>query len=84
MPEIKYVTNEMGISQSCKDYALEKINYNSCVEAHKNDSDFYTNEWRVFLGQETPLWSTSTNLELKSIDGKLLDSLPLTLTNSPY
>ncbi len=33
----------------CFDY-LKKINYQSCLELHRTDVDFYNGEWRIWLG----------------------------------
>ena len=33
----------------CFDY-LKKLNYQSCLELHRIDADFYSKEWRVWLG----------------------------------
>jgi hypothetical protein len=33
----------------CLDY-LKKLNYQSCLELHRTDADFYSGEWRIWLG----------------------------------
>jgi len=45
-----------GLSASCQTYINDKINYKTCVEVHKNDSDFYQPEWRIYLGRKEELW----------------------------
>jgi len=63
------------LSTECSDYVSNNINHNSCVDAHKNDSDFYSNEWRIFLGSNTELWdNTSDLIRLYSTNGNLIDS----------
>lgn len=34
---------------------LGKINYSGCYERHRRDLDFFSSEWRVWLGQKIPL-----------------------------
>lgn len=48
-----------GLSSSCQDYVTRNANYKTCVEKHKDDSDFYSPEWRVYLGQNEELWKKS-------------------------
>ncbi len=33
----------------CFDY-LKKLNYQGCLELHRTDADFYSGEWRIWLG----------------------------------
>ncbi len=44
------------LPQSCKDYLKTKINYNTCLATHFNDSDFALREWYVYLNIFGPLW----------------------------
>lgn len=48
-----------GLSSSCQDYVTRNANYKTCVEKHKDDSDFYSPEWRVYLGRNEELWKKS-------------------------
>lgn len=57
------------LSASCKAFVAEKLNYNSCVATHKNRNDFYRNEWRIFLDQETELWREKNEI-IRLIDAK--------------
>lgn len=60
----------------CKSNPSKKLTYANCVSAHKNDSGFYLNEWRVFLGQSNELWNNSNDtIELKSSSGNIIDVL---------
>ncbi len=36
------------LSRSCKRYIETYVNYDSCVENHRLDTNFYTGEWRVY------------------------------------
>ncbi len=44
------------LSSSCQDYVLQNANYKTCLENHKDDSDFYLPEWRVYLDRNEELW----------------------------
>lgn len=52
------------------------MTYEQCVAAHKSDKNFSSNEWRIFLGQETELWNNSSDI-IKLVDskGKIIDAL---------
>ena len=58
------------------DYKYGKLNYNSCVENYKNDSDFYLNDWRVYIGIDKKTWSETGDF-VKIIDnsGNTLSSI---------
>lgn len=43
-------------SPECAYFLQEKGNYKGCVDIHRNDSDFFENEWRVFLGRSERMW----------------------------
>ena len=64
------------LSSACQSYINEKINYNTCVEGHKNDSDFYKGEWRIYLGRTEKLWKEEREtIILKDENGKIVDSV---------
>jgi len=46
-------------SYECNNFIYNKINYPSCVDTHKNDSDFYLGEWRVYLRYSESIWKQS-------------------------
>lgn len=63
-----------GLSFNCQTYINDKINYKTCVELYKNDSDFYKPEWRVYLGRTEQLWKTEREtIILKDENGKIID-----------
>ncbi len=45
-----------SIGSACQSFVLNELSYNGCVSTHKNDADFYRNEWRVFLNRDQELW----------------------------
>jgi len=66
----------LNVGGSCQNYITSKINYNNCVDNHKDDSDFYLGEWRVFLGRNDELWRSQKEI-IKLIDheGKVVDAI---------
>lgn len=63
-----------NLSSSCMSFINSQINYNSCVDTHKNDSTFYKPEWRLFLKQSSEfLNNTKESVRLIDHGGKLVD-----------
>ncbi|MBI4155649.1 MAG: hypothetical protein HY507_00265 [Candidatus Zambryskibacteria bacterium] len=76
-PRCKIQTDIMPVTWSveCKDF-INKLNYPSCVNAHKNDGDFYLPEWRVFLRRNQPIWkSKRENIVLYDNFGKVVSTI---------
>jgi hypothetical protein len=68
--------NECPRNMSCAIDPLMGLTYSSCVDSHKNDSNFYSNEWRIFLGQSTELWKQSNEIiKLLDTKGNVVDAL---------
>lgn len=44
------------LSSSCQDFVTQNANYKTCLEKHKDDSDFYLPEWRIYLERSEELW----------------------------
>lgn len=44
------------LSSSCQDFVTQNANYKTCLEKHKDDSDFYLPEWRIYLERSGELW----------------------------
>ena len=66
----------VGMPYQCQQYIGTKINYNACVDFHKNDADFYKQEWRLYLNREDELWKAKRELiTLRDANGKILDIL---------
>lgn len=63
----------INLSQSCQAFIAEQFNYNGCVRAHRTDANFYTNEWRVFLGRNAEIWRNSREeISLVAPDGSVV------------
>jgi len=64
------------LSSSCRAFVIEKLTYNSCVTRHKNDTDFLTGEWRLFLGRTEELWKNKQEIiRLMNTKGETLDAI---------
>ncbi len=64
-----------NFSSQCTEYINQKVNYPTCVSKHKNDDDFYKNEWRIFLRSSQPLWRISKDtLDMFDKNGKVVDT----------
>lgn len=62
--------------RTCQSWIATEATYNQCVTRHKKDTDFYKNEWRIYLGQDRPLWKTSReHIELLDAEGKVVDEI---------
>lgn len=59
----------VSLSGSCQAFAVKYLNYNGCVDAHRNDSDFGSDTWRVYLGRTKPLFRTNREV-VKLLDAK--------------
>ncbi len=60
----------------CQDFILNELSYNGCINSHKNDPDFYKNEWRIFFNRDQELYkNTREYIRLLDENGKLIDSV---------
>ena len=78
LPSCRTVTDNLpvGWSYQCVNFITTKLNYNACIDNHKNDSDFYQKEWRVYLGQSNTLWqSEREHIVLYDNNGKIVSEL---------
>lgn len=67
---------DSGLSSSCQDYVVRNANYKSCLEGHKDDTDFYDAEWRIYLGRNEELWKKSREMiTLYDENGVIIDSM---------
>ena len=66
------------LSNVCKDFIRNDLTYGGCVAFHENDSNFYDDEWRVYLGGTKQLWRKGTDDDALEII-RLLDQNGLTV-----
>lgn len=63
----------IGFPNSCVIFITEEINYSSCIKNHRNDSDFFEPEWRVYLKQDREIWNKRDIIRLLDNNGKTVD-----------
>ena len=69
------LTPPNGVSNACQSFVVKYLNYNGCVDAHKNDTDFAGNTWRIYLGRTNSMWRTKHEVvKLLDINGKTVDA----------
>lgn len=65
----------VGVSGACQSFMVKYLNYNGCVDAHKNDADFLGDTWRIYLGRTNSMWRTKHEVvKLLDINGKTVDA----------
>lgn len=70
------VNETCNLSTSCRTIIKNTLSYNACVARHAQDADFYTKEWRVYLGQKWELWGKEDEtINLFDNEGKVVDSI---------
>ena len=74
-----FTTGELWLSPECNNFLIEKTTYSYCVQAHKNDKDFYgtdSADWRIYLSRDETIWKDKREtIELLDQNGKLIDSV---------
>ncbi len=69
------LTPPTGVSNACQSFVVKYLNYNGCVDAHKNDTDFAGSTWRIYLGRTNSMWRTRNELvKLHDMNGKTVDA----------
>lgn len=69
------LTPPVTVSGVCQSFLVKYLNYNGCVNAHKNDPDFLGNTWRIYLGRSNSMWRTQHELvKLLDTNGKTVDA----------
>jgi hypothetical protein len=64
-----------SLSGACQSFMVQYLNYNGCVTAHRNDSDFLGDTWRIYLGRSSSMWrSRHEVVKLLDINGKTVDA----------
>lgn len=62
------------LTPECRNLLIEKANYNFCVNNHKGDTDFYLDEWRIYLNRSAELWKQKREtIILRDEEGKVVD-----------
>jgi hypothetical protein len=64
------------VPSTCKTYITTQINYNSCVAKHFSDTDFPSNEYRLYFNKFGPLWRTTHDtINLRDENGLVVDTV---------
>lgn len=62
------------LSTICKDFIDKTYTYSGCVQNHRFDKNFFSNEWRVFLESPAELWREQREiLRLLDQNGRTVD-----------
>jgi hypothetical protein len=60
----------------CENFMRKYTTYENCVALHRNDFDFFGDEWRLFLGQGEDLWRDQREvIILTDQNGKTVDAV---------
>lgn len=66
--------DRQSLSSSCVAFIKNHFNYTSCIANHKNDEDFPSRTWRVFLNHGWEMWAKDyETIELFDQFGRLVD-----------
>lgn len=64
------------VGSACQNFIFEALTYNGCVEAHRNDANFYNTEWYIYLDRDQELWKSSREqIHLLDENGLVVDVL---------
>lgn len=82
-PELKYVKDDgycydgnCNLNQFCQAFIVKNYSYQSCFDRHLNDEDFFTRDWRVYLGRTWELWDNRReSITLFDGSGKLVTKI---------
>jgi hypothetical protein len=77
-PQCRIQTETLPLNwgYECTNFIYTKITYPSCVDTHKNDSNFYQHEWRIYLKRSERIWKNyRENITLYDNNGKVVDTL---------
>jgi hypothetical protein len=65
-----------SLSDSCRYFIQNTLTYQGCLNRHIHDTDFLSQEWRIYLNSDEKLWRADREvLTLLDQDGKLVDSI---------
>jgi hypothetical protein len=62
------------LSYDCENLIDDYLDYRGCVDAHRFETRFYTNRYRIFLERGSELWKPSREaIRLLDANGKTVD-----------
>lgn len=63
-----------SVSPNCRDFVVNTISYNGCVDKNRYHSSFTSDSWRIYLNSYTELWRNSHDIiRLLDADGQTVD-----------
>lgn len=69
------LTPPVNASGACKNFLVQYLHYNGCVTAHRNDTDFKGDTWRIYLGRTNSMWRVKHEVvKLLDVNGKTVDA----------
>ena len=69
-------TLPVALTSACREFVSSQLNYNSCVDNHRDEPDFLKTEWRIFLNRSDDLWKIKREtILLIDEKGQTVDSL---------
>lgn len=69
---LNFIPEDIG--PECTAHVTSKINYDTCIDKHRLDFDFYKPEWRVYLNRPEELWNSRREfIKLLDQDKKTID-----------
>ncbi|MEK7649773.1 MAG: hypothetical protein AAB367_02360 [Patescibacteria group bacterium] len=64
------------LDNTCREYITRTASYDACVKNHKNDADFYGDEYWVYLNRPEHIWSdVRDSIVLKDARGSVIKSI---------
>lgn len=67
-----------SLPPACRATVAERLTYNGCFQSFSARSDFYRDQWRLFLGTQAPLWRADSDVV------RLLDAEGRTVATYSY
>ena len=55
-------TAPSGVTAKCRAFFKDILTEKGCVSRHRNDPDFFTGEWRLFLKSNKEIWKNRDNV----------------------
>ncbi len=63
------------LSKECRNFTTQHFNYNACVSAHRNDTNFNGTVWHLYLGRDKHMWRAKYEIvKLLDASGKTVDA----------
>lgn len=65
---------EPSLPAACQSFVRNQFSYQGCLNNHRYDSDFYEDDWRIYLGSRSELWRDKREIiRLLDAEGRTVD-----------